>query len=126
MGWKDLKELWVGSDYHTVNSSEILEMEERTMSCPPGMAFLSEGGSSLGEETPSASSRNEVDDKEDKEEKANSKTSLSSERTASRKDNSGKSQPVDLTQVLFPSISKSFSVNVLVSKTAHFHHNPTK
>ena len=71
------------------------------MSCPPGMAFLSEGGSSLGEETPSASSRNEVDDKEDKEEKANSKTSLSSERTASRKDNSGKSQPVDLTQVLF-------------------------
>ena len=99
------------------------------MSCPPGMAFLSEGGSSLGEETPSASSRNEVDDKEDKEEKeekANSKTSLSSERTASRKDNSGKSQPVDLTQVLFPSISKSFSVNVLVSKTAHFHHNPTK
>ena len=74
------------------------------MSCPPGMAFLSEGGSSLGEETPSASSRNEVDDKEEKEEKeekANSKTSLSSERTASRKDNSGKSQPVDLTQVLF-------------------------
>ena len=78
------------------------------MSCPPGMAFLSEGGSSLGEETPSASSRNEVDDKEDKEdkeEKANSKTSLSSERTASRKDNSGKSQPVDLTQVLFSSTS---------------------
>ena len=71
------------------------------MSCPPGMAFLSEGGSSLGEETPSASSRNEVDDKDDKEEKTNSKTSLSSERTASRKDNSGKSQPVDLAQVLF-------------------------
>ena len=71
------------------------------MSCPPGMAFLSEGGSSLGEETPSASSRNEVEDKEEKEEKANSKTSLSSERTASRKDNSGKSQPVDLAQVLF-------------------------
>ena len=90
------------------------------MSCPPGMAFLSEGGSSLGEETPSASSRNEVDDKEDKEdkeekeEKANSKTSLSSERTASRKDNSGKSQPVDLTQVLFPSISSSFCVNVFM------------
>ena len=84
------------------------------MSCPPGMAFLSEGGSSLGEETPSASSRNEVDDKEDKEEKANSKTSLSSERTASRKDNSGKSQPVDLTQVLFPSMSNSFCVNVFL------------
>ena len=87
------------------------------MSCPPGMAFLSEGGSSLGEETPSASSRNEVDDKEDKEEKeekANSKTSLSSERTASRKDNSGKSQPVDLTQVLFTSISNSFCVNVFL------------
>ena len=82
------------------------------MSCPPGMAFLSEGGSSLGEETPSASSRNEVDDKEDKEEKANSKTSLSSERTASRKDNSGKSQPVDLAQVLVSSMSKSFCVNV--------------
>ena len=82
------------------------------MSCPPGMAFLSEGGSSLGEETPSASSRNEVDDKEDKEEKANSKTSLSSERTASRKDNSGKSQPVDLAQVLVFSMSKSFCVNV--------------
>ena len=84
------------------------------MSCPPGMAFLSEGGSSLGEETPSASSRNEVDDKEDKEEKANSKTSLSSERTASRKDNSGKSQPVDLTQVLFPYVSNSFCVNVFI------------
>ena len=85
------------------------------MSCPPGMAFLSEGGSSLGEETPSASSRNEVDDKEDKEEKeekANSKTSLSSERTASRKDNPGKSQPVDLTQVLLPSKSNSFCVNI--------------
>ena len=68
-------------------------MEERTMSCPPGIAFLqgSEGGS-RGEETASesGSSRAEVES-----EKANSKSSLSSE----RKGNGVKSQPVDLTQV---------------------------
>ena len=82
------------------------------MSCPPGITYLhgSEGGS-RGEETASESrsSRAEVESS-----KANSKTSLSSERTASRKDNSGKSQPVDLTQVLFPSMSKSFCVNVFM------------
>ena len=62
------------------------------MSCPPGISsFLqaaagSEGGSTTSE---SRSSRAEVES-----EKGNSKTSLSS-----RKDNAGKSQPVDLTQV---------------------------
>ena len=63
------------------------------MSCPPGIAFLqgSEGEESRNSE--SRSSRAEVES-----EKANSKTSLSSERTA-RKENGGKSQPVDLTQV---------------------------
>ena len=62
------------------------------MSCPPGITYLhgSEGGS-RGEETASESrsSRAEVESS-----KANSKTSLSS-----RKENAGKSQPVDLTQV---------------------------
>ena len=68
-------------------------MEERTMSCPPGIAFLqgSEGEESRNSE--SRSSRAEVES-----EKANSKTSLSSELTG-RKENGGKSQPVDLTQV---------------------------
>ena len=63
------------------------------MSCPPGIAFLqgSEGEESRNSE--SRSSRAEVES-----EKANSKTSLSSE-LAGRKENGGKSQPVDLTQV---------------------------
>ena len=63
------------------------------MSCPPGIAFLqgSEGEESRNSE--SRSSRAEVES-----EKANSKTSLSSELTG-RKENGGKSQPVDLTQV---------------------------
>ena len=63
------------------------------MSCPPGIAFLqgSEGEESQNSE--SRSSRAEVES-----EKANSKTSLSSERTG-RKENGVKSQPVDLTQV---------------------------
>ena len=64
------------------------------MSCPPGIAFLqgSEGEESRNSE--SRSSRAEVES-----EKANSKTSLSSE-LAGRKENGGKSQPVDLTQVV--------------------------
>ena len=61
------------------------------MSCPPGITYLhgSEGGSREETASESRSSRAEVESS-----KANSKTSLSS-----RKENAGKSQPVDLTQV---------------------------
>ena len=65
------------------------------MSCPPGIAFLQ---GSEGEESRNSESRSSRAEAEVESEKANSKTSLSSERTA-RKENGGKSQPVDLTQV---------------------------
>ena len=121
-----MKELWV---YPLDHRSDLLTsmMEERTMSCPPGIAFLQAGseGGSRGEETASESrsSRAEVES-----EKANSKTSLSS-----RKENAGKSQPVDLTQVanlnstqlfrlLGPLHPPSLAIKGIFNPAHHFRH----